>query len=547
MAALLNLTAQVLGWLVLTGGVVAPLSVIVATLIGGPPAAGLNLSPREWIIFLRTLGVAAGATLLAAVIAVPACAALLHARRAGSRVISIALTVLPLLTPPCVFAYTWMLLASADHPIAHLLQAVGFNSAGAAPIRAAVALASWLWPIPALVAATSFRLGGLAAYRLARLDAGPAAAMLRAALPAVTAPVSAAIALTFLLALTDSTIPPLVLAHTWASEIAPDVLDATLYGSPLGAILWRSWPVLVSVLLAAAACVPGILRMRSWVEHDAAVDLGSAGLSVRWVSMLATGLLIAVSVLPALVFVLEMYSSPQPIGEALRRVSVLYETELRASLVVALSSGIAAAACALSVVRSGFRNGIGRRVRCAMIAGAAATAVLPPEVIAHALIRIFNRQGLPGTLYDGTPIVWILGIEARFVLLCIVFTWIASRQVPADLILQSRSDGATEAVVHARIVLPMLRRSLAAGALLVGALSLSEVAVSFLLIPPRFGGSLAVAIDNQMHYGRNNDLIVTIGVLLAPLTVVAFVMAVVATIAERRAASVRAARSARAR
>jgi ABC-type Fe3+ transport system permease subunit len=72
-------------------------------------------------------------------------------------------------------------------------------------------------------------------------------------------------------------------------------------------------------------------------------------------------------------------------------------------------------------------------------------------------------------------------------------------------------------IAHARI--PLLRRILLAGSAMVVMLCLSEVAVSVLVQPIRyFGGSLAVQIDSQMHYGRQNQTIAMALLMLAPAT-----------------------------
>jgi ABC-type Fe3+ transport system permease subunit len=73
---------------------------------------------------------------------------------------------------------------------------------------------------------------------------------------------------------------------------------------------------------------------------------------------------------------------------------------------------------------------------------------------------------------------------------------------------QALSDGANriERLTCAR--LPLMWRPLAAAGVAVAGLSLSEVAAAGLVQPPQWiGGSLAVYIDSQMHYGRHNQTI----------------------------------------
>lgn len=510
---------RVLGWVLLATAVLVPLGMLVVDAASGPPAWGeLALSPRLVTIFLRTVAVALGASALALLLALPAVAALTTARGRGVRAALTSLMLFPLFAPPCVFAYSIMLLSSQPHGVGRVLAAIGFNSEAAGPIRAALALALWLWPIPALTLAAAFRHGGLAAYRLARLDAGAAVALLRAALPAMRGPLTAATAVVFLLALNDGTAAPLVLTRLWPAEMAPDVLDASLYGSTAAAILWKSWPILATTALAAALAWSGVRQMRAWFETDTSLDLGEATLpAAAWARVGCAAIVALLAAMPVLIFVVDLASAYSAWGAAISRAWTLYAAERRASLIVASLSAVAAVCVGLASVRLvPAARRLSRWLSAACLAGVVLVAVLPPELLAQAIVRAFNRPGVLGELYDRTPLAWLLAIVARFGFVPVALAWCAARWVPAELVRQAQSDGAGPARLTASIGLPYVARAVAAGALVFACLSLGEVAASFILIPPRFGGSLAVAIDNQMHYGRNYDVIVTTLMLLVP-------------------------------
>src|SRR5262249_28831751 len=185
--------------------------------------------------------------LLSVLFAMPGLFALIHARDGWRRRLLSGFALVPLIAPPCVFGYAWMLLASQHGPAARMLGVLGFNADAAGPVRAAIAIATWLWPVPALLLAAAYRRGGDAAYRMARLDAGPLRAFVRGVLPALVGPLTAALGLVFMLTINESTIPPLVLTRTWPSEMSPEVLDAAMFGSPALAIAWRSWPILAAL------------------------------------------------------------------------------------------------------------------------------------------------------------------------------------------------------------------------------------------------------------------------------------------------------------
>src|SRR5262249_55141730 len=154
-----------------------------------------------------------------------------------------------------------------------------------------------------------------------------------------------------------------------------------------------------------------------------------------------------------------------------------------------------------------------------ILALAIVAAILPPELIAQLLVRLFNRPGWSGWLYDATPCVWLLALVARFGMIALSIASFAASRGPPHLVRLARSDGASGAALLSRVAWRYVWPPVLAAALVFACLSLSEVSASLILIPPRFGGSLAVALDNQMHYGRNNDVIVTTLLLLLPALV----------------------------
>lgn len=104
------------------------------------------------------------------------------------------------------------------------------------------------------------------------------------------------------------------------------------------------------------------------------------------------------------------------------------------------------------------------------------------------------------------------------------------RRASAEVAAAATVDGATplERLVHAK--LPTVRGVLAVCGIIVGCLAFSEVALSLLVQPPRFfGGSLAVAVDSQMHYGRQNETIAGAILLAGPAMALAAFVAILST------------------
>lgn len=509
---------RLLGWAIAMSATILPLAALAWEQRQGPPGGIVPIpSPRQRVILARTFAVAAGTSLLATLAAIPAIVALARARSTAARWLLLSLTLLPLLAPPCVFGYAWMLLSSPQHVIGRVLSALGMNADGAAGVRAAVAMSAWLWPIPALLIVAAYRHGGQAALRLALLDASRAGALLRAALPAMSSSIAGAALLAFVLALNESTVAPLVLARTWPAEVGPELLDASLYGSRTRAIVWMSWPIMLAAVAAILLAWPALVRARDEYESDASADLGrdarprSALVRVASFAMVA---LIATAA-PA-IFVIDLARSRVAIGPAVERAWTLYRHEWRASLTVALLSALAAALVLFATLRVERATLVHRLLVRGLLVLAVITALLPPELTAELLIQVFNRPGWPGRLYDETPLVWTLGVLVRFSFVPLSAAVLLSSRVPIDLVRQARADGAATLWATLRAIWPHVLPVSAAAALLVGCLALAEVPASLILTPARYGGPIAVALDNQMHYGRNADVIVSTLILMLP-------------------------------
>ncbi|MFO0973917.1 MAG: hypothetical protein U1A27_10830 [Phycisphaerae bacterium] len=502
------------GWGLLLAAVGLPLGSLAREVMRGPADwRAAALSARQWGIVGRTTAISVGAALLATLLALPAIWALTVETAARWRAWTWSAVVLPLLMPPAVFGYAWMLLGSQARGVGPVLRAVGFESAGAAPVRAAVALGTWLWPIPAAIGALAMGHGGRLAYRLALIDAGPMRALLHAALPGVRGPLVAAAALVFALALNEATIAPLVLAHTWPGELAPEVLDTALAGTPAAAMVWRSWPMFAGV---AAAIGVALVSLRGVAEQSAVGGRSAVGVGQgpgRRTRLSAAAMVGGLALGPWLVFASELWSARTDLAGALRRAVGLYSIEWRASAVVALCSGVGAAMVAMALLSARGRAGRGA---WAALAATCVAGLVPPALLAQAWVGLLDRPGWLGWMYDETPVAWVAAMLGRFGFVAVAAAIVADGWVGRGLIEQAWLDGADASRRVGRICVPIGGAVMGAAALTVSCLALSEVPAAIILTPVRFGGSLAVAVDNQMHYGRNADLIVTTGLLMIP-------------------------------
>lgn len=430
----------------------------------------------------------------------------------------VGLILTPLLLMPSMFGYAWMLLCTSRlASVRAVMDACGFNDPDRAWRGAAVTLATWLWPIFALTLAACLRRLGREPYHLASLDAGPGRALLRAVLPAMMAPIGAAVAVTFLLAMTDATIPPLVGAtQVWSVEMMASAGVAAKYDRPSAYLFWNAWPMLALAALLFVAAWPGLRRMSDWSLDEPGGDIGSH--TPRSRAALVASLLSAVGLAlwPLGLFVLELATGRGGFAQAFR---IAAQTMGRAGL----ATGLVSAVVGLLGVAIGFALHHERdwrpwrrwvaRVGTGMVA---VVALLPPELAGVTLVRFYSWATDPRSwgwaagwsLYDNTPWTWAAALLSRFAWVAVVVIWLVARRQGDELDEQARAEGAGRMERLAAVRWPAIRSTATACGVIIAGLSFSEVSVSVLTQPPRFfGGSLAAAIDAQMHYGRQDETI----------------------------------------
>jgi len=518
-----------LGWAVLVVSVGVVLGEVAYEAVRGP-VLGQTVwpSPRLWRCYGATLEMAAAATVIALVLALPAAFALVATGQRWQRTLLYCLTIIPLLTMPSIFAYAWILVATSHNAvIAWMVKAIGWNTVHAAPLQAAWVLATWLWPIPALILAASFKQLGARAYQLACLDASPARAFVCGALPVMRGPIVAALAAVFALAVIDSTVAPLMNAtDTWSVEMLASAAISQGYRQPAGFLFWQSWPMLCTIVILAAAAIPGLRQMAHWADEADTADTGalvSTG-SVPWAvaSLIAAG----ITVFPIIVFAVELAGGRTPPMEAIATAWKTCGNAALATLMVAGLSGLATTAMAIALTDDPRWPQTRRLLTGAATVVVIATAVIPPELTATALVSFYSNRWIshPGwwNLYENTPLVWVAAMVARFGFLPVCVARLLNRRVPQDLTALAMTDGAgrIQSIAHAR--LPILWRGLAAAGMMAACLAISEAAAAHLIQPAQFfGGSLAVHVDSLMHYGRQSATVAMSLMLIVPAVLIA--------------------------
>jgi len=491
--------------------------------------------------------------LLASLIAIllAALAAYAFARLGRATVIWAAAAVLAV--PPMVYGYLWYLTVGHNLPLPGLPGPLNLG----VPNLPFVTLASWsiglwLWPIPSLLLAAGWQWSGRPAWLLTRIDAADATAFLRGALPAMRPYVIAALAICLLLASQEYAVPALFSVQVWQTQW----LALAQAGMPLSELTIAALPAAIVLF----GCIVVLARFWQAVESRDPADLG-ATLTTRTSRLYAratlTGLLVLTAVLPSAGAVATM---PKRLHFVLGRFTPeLTDTPVLMALAATLAAAAALAALPsayASRIRSGSRSG--RQGDNSGLAGcswpgrivlilAAVSWTLPMGLHAEAARQVqvagvaFLSDAVRGAPLDWGRIqewldmlVWSSVLAGRFLPIVWLILTLVARSLPADLAEQAAVDGANRAQFRQKVLLPILAPALLACWLICALLATAESAAATMLRPPGFD-ALSVSLLNQMHYGRDADVVaICIVLMLAAATGAGWVAAGLGRFGNRR-------------
>ncbi|HPD31771.1 MAG TPA: hypothetical protein PLL20_17400 [Phycisphaerae bacterium] len=506
MARLLVIGLCAVGWLVLAGGIVAPLAgVFLAAGQSGAISTELVAVPAWQVLLLRSLVMSLTTTVAAVALGLLPAAVLGSAspRRLPTLV---GLALLPLLVPPQVYAYAWQLVSAPASPLRRFMPDNVSDMWFGGAIRAGLISAGWLWPLSAMILAAGWRSAGRTAFALALLDAGPTRAYLRAVVPSLRPHLMAAATTVFAVSLLEYAIPHLTRCRIYATELLV-LVDA---GAPAGQIIRMAVQV-IAILMVLVALVVWIIRPTAhWGQvgmDDETANLARpgrtgiqantgrltwAGAALVWVTTLG----VPVGIMSAL----------KPGSSSWAASFSILSREWLSSLSIALAAGMAAIAMASGTAMLD----AAARSRWARTGGWTTflAAAIPPAALGVGFILIYNRPGFVGYLYTDTPCVWILSLVSRYGALAVLIVWLTVGRQGNAVADQARADGAGAAGILAHVLLPMVWPSLLAAGLIVTMLAMFEVVVTQMTGPVGYP-SIAVTLLGQMHYGRDNVVITT--------------------------------------
>ena len=272
-------------------------------------------------------------------------------------------------------------------------------------------------------------------------------------------------------------------------------------GASPATILRAGWPMVLLGTLGAAL-VTWALPVRVRRSTDVPRDGGPVGAIVVF----------ALVMLPAMLLI------RRALGADVERSLALHLPAMQGSLLVALVGAVFGSVVAACVGSWSLAGRGGRRIARGIVFLSVLCALLPATIFAVGLESLWNRSAT-SILYDG-PFAVMTGVAARIAVAPALVGWIVAMRGPQSPLAVDHPRRMRDFLRSTR---PTLARSIVAGGLLGGALSLGEIPVSSRLQPPGFP-VLNTALLNAMHYQYVDSVLPAVLLLLAVVVLTAGVL-----------------------
>jgi ABC-type Fe3+ transport system permease subunit/DNA-binding beta-propeller fold protein YncE len=423
------------------------------------------------------------------------------------------LLLAPLLLPSYVLYYLWSLLLNPTAALGRLLAGQSMEVVSAVgTLTSSLVEVLWYWPLAALLMAQGWRTIDAEVWQNARLDANPRQRLFRVTLPLLARPMALALAVCFVLLLCDSDTFHLAGVTTLGTELGV-LYEAT--GSS-AAVARATLP------LAPLALVVALVLTRSFSRSSAAPAAGIAddAAGVRSWHWAVLGILVVVSIGVPLGLLLANLNSLTPLGQFWQ----LQQDGLKLSAAAAgLSAGLALAMAAGTLALAQLGK-IGRRVSSFVQATMLLAVFLPGTLVGAAILR--------SQFFLHWPMAWsqswwviAAGQAARFAGVALLMLLLARDSLARQYHEMAGVDGAGTVKAWWHVHLPLVWPAVAGAAVVVAMFSLTELAATMVLLPagvPNFTQRLL----NQMHYARDQHVIVSCLLLVLVFLALAALVAV---------------------
>jgi iron(III) transport system permease protein len=466
------------------------------------------------------------ATLIATAIALPMAYAVARIAIPNRGLIS-AMTVVPLISPPFIGAYAWIILLGRNGTITQwVFQWTGWTlPAIYGPGGVILALALSYFPYVFLIVQGALAAADPHVEEAARMAGASRAHIVRTiTLPLVFPAVAASMLIVFIKAIGDFGVPSILGGEF---QVLPTLIYYQIHGffnlNAAAAIA----AVNVLLTLVAMLALEWLNRTRSFATVG-----GTAGAATRFTSLGARAfgnvycwLAIAIAVLPQLVIALASFADRWP-GTMLpesytldhyRRVWSQLTSPIVNSLILA---GAATAVCVVFGTVTAYAGARGRlRVRWALDLMIMLPFVLPGLVVGVAYLTTFNSGPL---VLTGTGIIIVLAYFTRRV--AFIFRSVATTIAQIDTRLEDASKicGAGWSTTMRRVMVPLAAPAILAGAILVFSTLIGEISATVLLYSAKWK-TISIAIyelvlGDQLAEASAIGTITTVMTLLLVLT-----------------------------
>jgi iron(III) transport system permease protein len=439
----------------------------------------------------------AAATLCATAVALPMAYAVARIELPLRGLLS-ALSVVPLISPPFIGAYAWIILLGKNGTITQFVaQTTGITLPTIyGPPGVILALALSYFPYVFLIVQGALAAGDPHVEEAARMAGAGRATIIRTiTLPLALPAIAASMLIVFIKAVGDFGVPSILGGEF---QVLPTLIYYQIHGffnlSAAAAI--AAVNVILTVLAMLLLGWVNRKRAHATIGGTATAAVRMTGRGARIAGAAYCWLLIAVAVLPQLVIALASFAERWPgtmlpvsyTLEHYRRVGSTLGAPIMNSLILA---GAATALCVVFGTVTAYASARGRlRARWALDAMIMLPFVLPGLVIGVAYLTAFNSGPL---VLTGTALILVLAYFTRRV--AFVFRTVATAigQIDPKLEDASKICGASWSATMRGVIVPLAAPAVLSGAILVFATLIGEISATVLLYSARWK-TVAIAI-----------------------------------------------------
>jgi ABC-type Fe3+ transport system permease subunit/DNA-binding beta-propeller fold protein YncE len=413
--------------------------------------------------------------------------------------------LLPLVLPRYVLYYTWTLLTSPTTALGAYLSGRTELARFTAAISCAVVFIMWYWPLAALLLAQGWRKIDRQLWDSAAIDANRFETFGKITLPLLGRAIFLAYSVCFVLSVSDFATFHLAGVSTIGTELA---VLYELTGSE-AALARAAWPVAVIALIAALAVGK---TTSTWSLVSSPVGHAKFKPAKWQLSVLFT--LIGISLLtPILILVGNIQDT-----QAFRQFFTLHLDEFAWSLAIAAVAALTAFIIALAVLS------LEKHKLLSLIAGTSLFFIMfiPPSLFAVALLKTLIFFNAPVSVSQSWYVV-SAGQAGQFAGIALILILLSRHAHEKDLSEMASLDGASQIQIFRYIYLPQTWPLFLGGFILIMMFSVIELSATMILLPaglPNFAQRLL----NQMHYARDQHVIVSCLALIGTFAVLAAVV-----------------------